>query len=171
MMPLSRRYTNLQITNRNVRTVRHSRDWRHIIRAPLTSPHSGQILLLVILLLSAILSISLSIFNTVFAELQISGEMSNSFKALYAADEGMEKLSYDDRVTNSVPGCSGASPCTYPASGGLVQLPELPSGACARVRLVRLGGGATTITSVGEYRCASPELVLKRALQATYTVR
>src|SRR3989338_10000544 len=49
----------------------------------------GITLLLVVVLLSAILSISIGIFNVVYGEFRISGEVADSFRALYAADEGI----------------------------------------------------------------------------------
>ncbi|OHA01192.1 MAG: hypothetical protein A3H71_03035 [Candidatus Sungbacteria bacterium RIFCSPLOWO2_02_FULL_48_13b] len=56
--------------------------------------NSGITLLLVILVLSALMTISLGIFNLIFTELRISGELSSSFRALYAADQGMDFMFY-----------------------------------------------------------------------------
>lgn len=122
----------------------------------------GVTLLLVILILAAILSISIGIFDVTFGEIRISGEVGDSFLALYAADQGIEKTLYDDRVANTL--CSGNGSCAY----GPVKLPAFPNGSCATVRLSRTGGGDTTVTATGEYRCSSPVAAVKQALLTTY---
>lgn len=121
-------------------------------------------LLLVVLILAAILSIATGIFNVVFGELRIAGEISDSFQALYAADEGMERMLYCDRVSDSgCAPCPGAGSCSY---GPVLTL--LANGACHTVRLSRTGRD-TTVTSTGEYRCGGTTLAVRRALQSTYT--
>lgn len=118
-------------------------------------------LLLVILIISSLLSISLGIFDVVLGEFRISGEITDSFIALYAADLGIEKVLYDDRVADSI--CQGSGSCT--ATFDIT----LANGACAKVRLSRTGKN-TTVISTGEYRCSSPNLSVKRAFQANYTI-
>lgn len=122
---------------------------------------AGMTLLLVILIISALLSVSLSIVTVVLGELRIAGEMTDSFIALYAADEGMERLLYDDRIAESI--CPGSGSCSY----GPVTA-SLSNGACYTARLSRTGND-TTIISTGEFRCGSPVLSVRRAFQATYT--
>ncbi|MDP3727104.1 MAG: hypothetical protein Q8R35_00515 [bacterium] len=120
----------------------------------------GITLLLVVLILSALLSISLGILDVVLGEFKISGEISDSFVALYAADLGVERILYDDRVGTSI--CPGSGNCSY---GPITT--ALPNGACFTLRLDRTGGN-TVVVSTGEYRCASPQLSVKRAFEATY---
>lgn len=116
-------------------------------------------LLLVILVLSALLSVSLAVFSIVLGEIRISGEIGDSFAALYAADQGVEQLLYDARVAGTV--CPGTSSCSY----GPVTV-TLAHDACYTVRLNRTGRN-TTIIATGQYRCSS-SLAVKRAFQVTY---
>lgn len=121
----------------------------------------GITLLLVILILSALLSISVSIFEVIFGEFRLSGEMTDSFTALYAADEGLEELLFNDRVADTY--CAGPGSCTF----GPVKR-ELSSGGCVTIRLNRTGSD-TTLIATGEYRCEAPGVFpVKRALQTTY---
>ncbi len=59
----------------------------------------GITILIVILVLTAILSISAGVLNVVVGQLAISGQAKDSFLALYAADEGIEKWLFLDRVS------------------------------------------------------------------------
>jgi len=61
----------------------------------------GIVLLLVLLILSSLLSISIGIFNLTVGEIRISGEIVDSFIAFYAADQGIEKTLYLDRVSQN----------------------------------------------------------------------
>ncbi len=132
-----------------------------ILRFAFPHERAGVTLLLVVLVLSALLSVSLGIIDVVIGEFRISGEIADSFTALYAADEGTEKILYDDRVGASL--CPRSDTCAY----GPVTT-TLENGACYTLRLTR-GGGNTVVVSTGEYRCGSPALSVKRAFEATYT--
>lgn len=57
----------------------------------------GVTLLLVVVLLTVLLSVSLEIFNLIYGETLISGELSDSFVAMYAADQAIERTEYLDR--------------------------------------------------------------------------
>jgi hypothetical protein len=131
---------------------------------------NGIALLLVILLLSAILSISLGIFNLIFGQIQISGEIGDSFRAFMAADEGTEKMLYRDRIIRDVcrfgPGtrCETLALICLPSSSGYaivvskVDLDNPPDGIID-----------TDIKSVGQYKCpTNPNRLIKRAYEATY---
>ena len=122
----------------------------------------GITLLLVIVLLSAILSISVGIFNIVNGELQISGETSDSFRALYAADEGIERVLYRDRQQEAV--CSDApGPDCFVARDVAVR-----SGACYTARISKVGD-TTKVIIAGQYRCGeNPGRVVKRGFQIVY---
>lgn len=121
----------------------------------------GITLLLVVLVLSALLSISLGILDVVLGEFRITGEITDSFVALYAADQGIEQILYSDRVSNAI--CPGSGSCSY----GPVTM-SLANGSCYTLRLNRSGSN-TIVVATGEYRCASPALSVKRAFEATYT--
>lgn len=130
----------------------------------MTESHRGMALLLTVLILSALLAVSLGIFTVVYTELRINGEMSKSFTALYAADQGMEQLLYCDRVSSSACTswtCSGSADCTYTPPKA-----SLPNGACITLIMTR-SGGATTLRSIGEYRCGD-SITVKRTVSASY---
>ena len=129
----------------------------HFASAP---RRAGITLLLVVLVLSGLLSISLGIVDVVLGEFRISGEITDSFIALYAADQGIEQILYSDRVQNSI--CPGGGSCSY----GPVTV-SLANGSCYTLRLNRSGSN-TAVVATGEYRCASPALAVKRAFEATY---
>lgn len=118
-------------------------------------------LILTTLLLSGLLAIAVGISSAVFTEFRLSGEITDSFVALYAADQGMEQLLYETRVTQSV--CPGPPPASCHTTVTI----DTGNGACARVRVARLLG-AYTITSTGEFRCTGEALALKRALSASF---
>lgn len=124
------------------------------------SRQQGIALLLVVVLLSAILSIGIGIFNVVFGELQISGEASDSFLAAYAADQGLEKMLYRDRILGEI--CPTPGSDCFPA-----QTFDIQSGGCYTIRVSKNGG--TDIVVYGQYRCgAAPSRVVKRGFQVTY---
>jgi len=125
-------------------------------------PKRGIALLLVVVLLSALLSISLGIFNVVFGQLKISGEISDSFVAFYAADQGIEKTLYRDRIQGEL--------CTIaPGPNCFVETNiDVQSGGCYTLRLSRVSSSTEIITS-GQYRCgANPNRVVKRGFQVDY---
>lgn len=130
------------------------------------SPKKGITLLLVILILSALLSVSITIFDSVLGQLRISGEITDSFIALYAADQGLEGLLYENRVAGTV--CpESLEQCEYgPVTFG-PGYSLLPQDACFRVSLEK-EGNEVKIISTGEYRCSSPSLSVKRAFSASY---
>ncbi len=120
----------------------------------------GITLLLVVVLLSALLTISVGIFNVVFGQILISGEVSDSFRALYAADEGLEKLLYRDRVLREL--C--AAPCTMSSSGRI----DAKSGGCYEFIVTKTAAPLTTMKVTGEYRCAAPSRVVRRSFEVEY---
>ena len=121
----------------------------------------GITLLLVVGLLSAILSISVGIFNVVLGEFRISGEMTDSFRALYAADEGIQRTLYRDRVQHAICTDTGGTNCFV-----ATQVP-VKSEACYTVRVSK--NSATLITIAGQYRCGvNPTRVVKRGFQLVY---
>ncbi|MDO8500167.1 MAG: hypothetical protein Q7S66_05975 [bacterium] len=130
----------------------------------------GITLLLVILILSSLLSISLGIFNAIFSELRLSGEIANSFTALYAADEAIERGLYLDRkqaTTLCVP-IVGVG-CQY--IGSQVQL---SNGSCYRLRVDKKVTSSeytfdVDLRASGEFRCGGDAFSVKRALQTSYS--
>ena len=126
-----------------------------------TQTNRGSSLLLVVVLLSAMLSISLGIFNVVFGQLKLSGEVADSFVAFFSADQGVEKILYRDRVLENI--------CATPGTNCFVEGPtNVSSGGCYSIRVSKTGGN-TEVVTVGQYRCEtnSPRVV-KRGFQVNY---
>lgn len=140
------------------------------------NPRAGVALLLVMSILAALSSISFAMFNIAFSQIQIAGELSDSFVAFYAADEGIERLLYEDRV-NPANLCSGfGSPCYRDPA-----LPTLPfqssnafDGGCYYAELSKTdsGGGVAenTLEVTGQSVCgAGASRFVRRAFVLTYT--
>lgn len=122
----------------------------------------GITLLLVILVMSALITISVGIFNITFFELRISGELTNSFFALYAADQKLEEILYKDRVEQSICTLVQGEGCYAPA------MENFPNGSCAQA-LVDKVGIQTIVRSVGQYDCISgSQRAVKRAFEVYY---
>ena len=129
----------------------------------------GITMLLVIVVLTALLSISISIFNVVYNQTLISAETGYSFVAFYAADQGTEKIIRSDR--DGTPVCTPATcppgaplTCISPAA----ECPVLPSGGCYDYNVFK-DAAYTTIEVFGKYPCfANPRRIDKRALRVTY---
>src|SRR3989344_5515433 len=142
-----------------------------------TFPQEGITLLLVVVIVSALLSISVGIFNVAYGQLRISGELADSFFASYAADQGMERLLYRDRRTQDDicdPGevihfgdpCMPEETVTIPAGGGAT--------ACYTFKVSQkeedgFPGLDTVIQVSGQYRCgANADRVVRRGFQVIY---
>lgn len=131
---------------------------------PIIHQKQGVTLLLVVILISAIFSVSVGIFTLVFGQLFISGEVADSFVAVYASDHGIERTLYRDRRLGTGISCSTSctenSMTTY---GG-----PLASGGCYNVSMTKIGG-TVTFESTGQYRClVSPARVVKRSFRLSY---
>ncbi|MBI2640457.1 MAG: hypothetical protein HYW91_01065 [Candidatus Sungbacteria bacterium] len=128
---------------------------------PLSSGERGITLLLVVVILSVLFSISIGIFNVVLGQIKISGEIADSFVAFYAADQGIEKMLFRDRITGEI--CPTPGINCFPA-----QTFDTESGACYTIRVSKTGGNTEIITS-GQYRCGTnPLRVVKRGFQVNY---
>jgi hypothetical protein len=121
----------------------------------------GITLLLVVVLLSAILSIGVGIFNIVFGELMIATEITDSFRALYAADQGIERTLYRDRQKREK--CMKIPPECFEELNVKVQ-----SGGLYSVRVSK-SGGATDIVVAGQSReGVRASLIVKRGFRVSY---
>lgn len=125
------------------------------------SEKRGVTLLLVVVLVSTMLSISVGIFNIVIGQLKLSGEVADSFVAFLAADQGIERTLYRDRINGDLCLIGGAN-CYREGPT------DVASGGCYTLRVSKTGG-ATEIVTAGQYRCgANPNRVVKRGFQVTY---
>lgn len=125
-------------------------------RAITSKKDRGVSLLLVVVLLSVLLSIGTGVFTVVYGELLFASSMEDSFLALYAADEGSERILRRDLSASPLPGPS------YTETDRAVS-----SGACYTAT-VNKGGGVTSVSVVGKYQCGSLSRVVKRSLALTY---
>ncbi len=134
------------------RALRHLREQR------------GITLLMVVTLLSAFLSLSVGVANVVIGELRISGEVIDSFRALYAADQGIERILFLDRQLQAIcPPQLPAGPDCFENKDVRVQ-----SGACYTVRVSKTGR-ETDIVIAGQFRCGdNPGRVVKRGFEVRY---
>lgn len=132
----------------------------------------GITLLLVILVSSALMAISLGIFNITFIELRISGELSNTFQALYASDQLIEYVLYRDRVsadtcTDNGTNCFTVCTSNMPDCTGTEEFASINS-ACGYATVSK-GGGLTEVKSIGQFECdPSSQRIVKRAFQLSY---
>lgn len=137
------------------------------------NPRAGVALLLVMSILAALSSISFAMFNIAFSQIQIAGELSDSFVAFYAADEGIERLLYEDRV-DPANLCSGfGSPCYTNGNSTFITINAL-SGGCYYAELSKTdsGGGVAenTLEVTGQSVCgAGASRFVRRAFELTYT--
>src|SRR3989344_6147985 len=109
--------------------------------------HAGVALLLVMSILAALTSISFAMFNIAFSQIQIAGELSDSFIAFYAADEGIERLLYEDRV-DPANLCSGFGPSCYTNGNSTFVTVNALDGGCYYAELTKTdsGGGVAENT-------------------------
>lgn len=138
------------------------------------SQKTGMILVMVVLITSAILAVGLGIFSSVFNQLRSASETKYSFNAFYAADHGMERTLYLDRIAG--PLCEGVN--TGPeADVNCYTLADFAVGnnACVTVRVSKdikcnetEEAGWTRVRSTGLYQCSSGELGVKRAFCLNY---
>lgn len=122
----------------------------------------GVTLLLVVVLLSTMLSISLGIFNVIYGQFIISGEITDSFKSLYAADHGIERYLYLDRKLGNFNTCTPSPiiPC--------LSIENIPSfEGCYGVRVKKPDSITTEIVVIGQNQCGASRIV-KRGFQVTY---
>ncbi len=128
--------------------------------------NKGITLLLVVVILSALLSTSFGIFNVLYGEILISGEVKDTLNALYAADEGIEKVLYLDRQSPSLCAGSEGPNCvtfTKPDTGNGCYTATVGKGPGA------CGAGLNTCAvSIGTSQCVAPRRIIKRSFQISY---
>ncbi len=135
----------------------------------------GITVLLVVIIISVLFSISIGIFNIVFGELRLSGEITDSFVASFAADQSIERALYRDRMLPA-PLCPGVGTACYAEDSSAVTALQnlLPTGVCYNLSVDKtLNADGVTIdtklTSIGTYRCgAGQSRVVKRSYELTY---
>jgi len=114
----------------------------------------GVTLLIVVVILTALFSVGVGVFNVVFVQLLISGEARNSFIAFYAADHGIERTLYRDRQLDQI-------------SDGATETITLPSEGCYQMTAAKTS--TVTIEVVGQYPCSGDlSRAVKRAFRVTY---
>ena len=148
---------------------------RQALNSPFRLRRKGFTLLLSLIVVSAILSVGLGVFDIVYRELILSGVGRESQKAFYAADTGIECAFYWDikrgeisTSTSSTIDCAGQSASV----GGLTSVFQitLPNGSCFEVIIDKNDASRTVLESRG-YNVAcdstSPRRV-ERAIRVAY---
>ncbi len=134
--------------------------------------NQGVALLLVMSILTALTSISFAMFNIAFSQIQIAGELSDSFIAFYAADEGIERLLYEDRV-NPANVCAGFGAACYEVGDLTFSSPNAFSGGCYYAKLSKTDSGGiaeNTLEVTGQSFCGvGASRFVRRAFELTYT--
>lgn len=117
----------------------------------------GITILLVLLITAGLFTIAVGVFNFLIIELRISGELSDSFYAIYAADEGLERALYDDRIQG-----------LYPDPGTYIISQTLSNGSCYTATITK-DATLTRVKSIGKYQCSGAiSRQLQRALEVSY---
>ena len=138
---------------------------------------TGVALLFVVVILSAILSISIGIFSLVMGELRISSELTRSFVAAYIADQGLERTHYLDTATSSPPLCptvdfnpvdEGENCYSIPFPGVTVSTPN--GDGCYMIQVSKFPPATTEIISRGEYPCGAGDFAVRRAIFIRYKI-
>ncbi len=132
------------------------------------SYQKGITLLLVIVILSAILSISIGIFNVIFGQILLSGEIGDSFRAFYAADQGVERMLWRDRNGGPIADQEEQSRRDG-LTGGALDLDACFSASITKADIPGISEDQVTIRSTGEYRCqGAGRRVVRRGLEILY---
>ncbi|TSC69051.1 MAG: hypothetical protein G01um101466_212 [Parcubacteria group bacterium Gr01-1014_66] len=119
----------------------------------------GIALLLIILIMTGILTISLSVFEVVFSNLLLTGEVTHSYYALYATDRIIEKLLYLEREPLLI----------YNAALSDFDLDlDAPAGKKAKIDYTVSTTGGTTIEVHARYPATENRSPVKRAFRVSY---
>lgn len=138
---------------------------------------TGITLLLVVVIVSAILAVSIGIFNLSIGELLISGDIADSFRALNAADWGLERILFMDRdggtseelADRYCENETGSAPCNLQRSAdGCYEVTVYKTNAQTECNV----GGLTINTCIkiaGQFQCgAEGGRIVKRGLDVVY---
>lgn len=130
----------------------------------------GVILLFVVIILTAIFSISIGVFGVIIGQVSISETFENSSIALYAADQGNERTLYRDRQENDFP-CASL-PCTT----AIPQQPVGSGGCMSEIKITKTANPTpppATITQISARGLSNPcgtvtQRTVARAFLTTY---
>lgn len=136
-------------------------------KTPAEGNKQGVTLLLVMVVLSAVLTISVGIANIIFGQIRISGESSDSFRAFLATDRAIERKLYEVLVHQNI--CQGPGiPSSPTLCNNHNNLGGFGSGqGCANVRTLREpdnngdGFADIRITARGRFPCSSTPRVIR----------
>lgn len=119
-------------------------------------------LLLMVVLLAAFLSISIGIVNILIGQVILVGQSGDSFVALYAADMGIERALYRDRVQHLCvnPGACNESRA-LPGNACFDTVVAIPATGCS-------GGSTRCITVAAKNICGGAERYVERKFDIRY---
>ena len=122
----------------------------------------GITLLLMVVLLAAFLSISIGIVNALPGQVILVGQSGDSFVALYAADMGIERALYRDRVQHLCvnPGACNESRA-LPGNACFDTVVNIPATGCS-------GGSTRCITVAAKNMCGGVERYVERKFSISY---
>lgn len=128
-------------------------------------------MVLTVVLLSAILSVGIGLFNLMFWQVFFSGQTGDSFRAFLAAEDGVERTLYRDRLMMGEICADGmGDPCYTEGTTNVA------SGACYTLSVSKTdedvdGDFETIITAIGQFPCnPDPLRFVKRGYQSSYEV-
>ncbi len=126
----------------------------------------GVILLFVVIILTAIFSISIGVFGVIIGQVSISETFESSNIALYAADQGNERTLYRDRQENDFP-------CAAPSCTTEIAQVTTASGGCMSTITVIKTTIPTISTQISTKGLSTPcgtvtERTVARAFLTTY---
>ena len=125
----------------------------------------GVILLLVVIVLTAIFSISIGVFSVILGQVTTSGTFENSATALYAADQSIERTFYRDRQERDF-SCDPLLSCSTD-----IPAVTLASGGCMLATISKTPAPVTTqITARGLSSACPPALVTERTVARAFLI-
>lgn len=124
----------------------------------------GVILLLVVIMLTAIFSISIGVFSVIIGQVSISETFQDSTIALYAADQGNERTLYRDRIEQDF--AIGRTP-PVPNSHDSI---AVTSGGCAYITITKttLQDAIIEVQGLNQPCTTITERTVARAFLTTY---
>ncbi|MBI3273572.1 MAG: hypothetical protein HYZ69_00340 [Candidatus Colwellbacteria bacterium] len=133
---------------------------------------NGITLLLVIIILSMLLAISFGIFNVIFGELLISGQIEDSYVAFYAADHAIDKFLYLERFpvdpNDKLKDKNKEDTTASPSTSGCYVVKIFKTAASIKTNC-KLEDISVCILSIGQSRCGQGDVrMVKRGFIMSY---
>lgn len=128
----------------------------------------GVVLLFVVIVLTAAFTISIGVFQVIVSQISASQTFENSYSALYAADQGIERTLYRDRQEHDFDALPADIPTQDPLSGSGT---ATVSGGCFFITITKISSPpGTNIVARGLSTACGliTERTVARAFHSTY---